>query len=636
MLKHITLGLALLFGVCAFAQAPETAKTDKPKAVYDKDAIYYMNGEALTADEVVTRVKATIAKNQADIEMLKEAMAAGQKTAADGTPLDKIKIRLEVQNQLCEDFLNSQANSFEGVNSIVQLVKMRRQVLQANDKAVAEPNDSHIRLHGSYIHITNGFMTTKDTEAFKAMSPEEQAEVIDHNYYEKDGKQLLKFPDLIGKQIDLPSVSGVIHSHQVGDWKLMVKRIKDLWTSTGLMGFTLAEQPAPAASPDPLPSVHKDTLLPFGISQLVMILICLLLIYLALVKEFEPLLLLPIGFGGLLANIPFAGITAAPLLDTMGNVVEPGGFLYYTFDFGVNSGLFPILIFMGVGAMTDFGPLIANPRTALLGAAAQLGIFTALLGALALTLCFDSINFFITDAASIGIIGGADGPTAIWLTTKLSPDLLGAIAVAAYSYMALVPVIQPPIMKLCTNQKERLIKMKQLRPVSKMEKVVFPITVLLLCAAFLPSAAPLIGAVMLGNLAKECGVVDRISDTMANSLINIVTILLGLSVGSKLAAEKFLTMETLGILVLGVIAFGVGTAGGVWMAKLMNLFSKEKINPLIGSAGVSAVPMAARVSNKVGLEYDNTNFLLMHAMGPNVSGVIGSAVVAGVLYFCCR
>ncbi len=631
MLKHITLGLALLFGVCAFAQAPETAKTDKPKAVYDKDAIYYVNGEALSADEMVTRVKLAITKNRATIETIKASIDAGHTTSTDGTPLKDIKLKLEVQNQLCEDFLNSQANSFEGVNSIVQLVKMRRQVLQSNDKAVAEPNDSHIRLHGSYIHITNGFMTTDATPG--AVKEEYEP----YNYYVNDkGERQLKFPDLVGKQIDLPSVSGVIHSHQVGDWKLMVKRIKDLWTSTGLMGFTLAEQPAPAASPDPLPSVHKDTLLPFGISQLVMILICLLLIYLALVKEFEPLLLLPIGFGGLLANIPFAGITAAPLLDTMGNVVEPGGFLYYTFDFGVNSGLFPILIFMGVGAMTDFGPLIANPRTALLGAAAQLGIFTALLGALALTLCFDSINFFITDAASIGIIGGADGPTAIWLTTKLSPDLLGAIAVAAYSYMALVPVIQPPIMKLCTNQKERLIKMKQLRPVSKMEKVVFPITVLLLCAAFLPSAAPLIGAVMLGNLAKECGVVDRISDTMANSLINIVTILLGLSVGSKLAAEKFLTMETLGILVLGVIAFGVGTAGGVWMAKLMNLFSKEKINPLIGSAGVSAVPMAARVSNKVGLEYDNTNFLLMHAMGPNVSGVIGSAVVAGVLYFCCR
>ncbi len=631
MFKHITLALALLMGVCAFAQTPA-----KEAPTFDKDAVHFANGRVIPADEYLSNVKRALAEQRASLEVVKQALAKGQKTTAEGEDLQKVKTRLEVQIQLGEDFINSQSDSFEGVNSIVQLVKMRRQLLQANDKAVAEPNDSFYNLHGSYIHITNGFMTTKDTEAFKAMSPEEQAEVIDHNYYEKDGKQLLKFPDLIGKQIDLPEVSGLIHSHQVGNWQLMVKRIKDLWTSTGLMGFTLADQPKPAASPDPLPSAHPDTMLPFGISQLIMIVICLVLIYLAIVKEFEPLLLLPIGFGGLLANIPYAGITAGPLLDTMGNVVEPGGFLYYTFDFGVNSGLFPILIFMGVGAMTDFGPLIANPRTALLGAAAQLGIFTALLGALALTLCCDSINFFITDAASIGIIGGADGPTAIWLTTKLSPDLLGAIAVAAYSYMALVPVIQPPIMKLCTSQKDRLIKMKQLRPVSKMEKVLFPITVLLLCAAFLPSAAPLIGAVMLGNLAKECGVVDRISDTMANSLINIVTILLGLSVGSKLAAEKFLTFETLGILVLGVIAFGVGTAGGVWMAKLMNLFVKDKINPLIGSAGVSAVPMAARVSNKVGLEYDPTNYLLMHAMGPNVSGVIGSAVVAGVLYFCCR
>lgn len=525
------------------------------------------------------------------------------------------------------------SDKFAGINSMVQLVKLRRQLLQANDAAFEDKtNNTDQRFHGSYLHITNGYMTTDATPG--AVKAEYEA----YNYYvnPKTGKRQLRFPDLEGKQLDLPSVSGVIHSHQVGDWQLTASRIKSMWDSTGIMGFTLKEKPAPAEVAEALPSAHPKTVLPFGVSQLVMIVVCLVLVYLAIVKEFEPLLLLPIGFGGLLANIPFAGITAAPVLDTLGNVVEPGGFLYYTFEMGVSSGLFPILIFMGVGAMTDFGPLIANPRTALLGAAAQLGIFTALLGALALTLCFDGINFFITDAASIGIIGGADGPTAIWLTTKLSPDLLGAIAVAAYSYMALVPVIQPPIMKLLTTKEERLIKMKQLRPVTKMEKVLFPITVLLLCAALLPSAAPLIGAVMLGNLAKECGVVDRISDTMANSLINIVTILLGLSVGSKLAAEKFLTFETLGILVLGVIAFSVGTAGGVWMAKLMNLFSKEKVNPLIGSAGVSAVPMAARVSNKVGLEYDPTNFLLMHAMGPNVSGVIGSAVVAGVLYFCCR
>lgn len=542
------------------------------------------------------------------------------------TPVQKVKPAATTTTEVPSD-------KFAGINSMVQLVKLRRQLLQANDAAFEDKtNNTDQRFHGSYLHITNGYMTTDATPG--AVKAEYEA----YNYYvnPKTGKRQLRFPDLEGKQLDLPSVSGVIHSHQVGDWQLTASRIKSMWDSTGIMGFTLKEKPAPAEVAEALPSAHPKTVLPFGVSQLVMIVVCLVLVYLAIVKEFEPLLLLPIGFGGLLANIPFAGITAAPVLDTLGNVVEPGGFLYYTFEMGVSSGLFPILIFMGVGAMTDFGPLIANPRTALLGAAAQLGIFTALLGALALTLCFDGINFFITDAASIGIIGGADGPTAIWLTTKLSPDLLGAIAVAAYSYMALVPVIQPPIMKLLTTKEERLIKMKQLRPVTKMEKVLFPITVLLLCAALLPSAAPLIGAVMLGNLAKECGVVDRISDTMANSLINIVTILLGLSVGSKLAAEKFLTFETLGILVLGVIAFSVGTAGGVWMAKLMNLFSKEKVNPLIGSAGVSAVPMAARVSNKVGLEYDPTNFLLMHAMGPNVSGVIGSAVVAGVLYFCCR
>lgn len=525
------------------------------------------------------------------------------------------------------------ADKFAGITSMVQLVKIRKQILQDNDAAFEDKtNDTDQRFHGSYIHVTNGYMTTKDTPG----ATEEDYAI---NYYHneaKDGQYQLRFPDLVGKQLDLPNVTGVIHSHQVGDWKLTASRIASMWESTGIMGFSLKDQPAPSGVVEAQVSAHPKTALPFGISQLLMILVCLVLMYLAIVKEYEPLLLLPIGFGGLLANIPYAGITAAPVLDTLGHVVEPGGFLYYTFDFGVNSGLFPILIFMGVGAMTDFGPLIANPRTALLGAAAQLGIFTALLGALVLTLCFDSINFFITDAASIGIIGCADGPTAIWLTTKLAPDLLGAIAVAAYSYMALVPVIQPPIMKLLTNEKERRIKMKQLRPVTKMEKVVFPLVVLLLCAALLPSAAPLIGALMLGNLAKECEVVNRISDTMANSLINIVTILLGLSVGSKLAAEKFLNFETLGILVLGIVAFGVGTAGGVWMAKIMNLFVKEKINPLIGSAGVSAVPMAARVSNKVGLEYDPTNFLLMHAMGPNVSGVIGSAVVAGVLYFCCR
>ncbi len=428
-------------------------------------------------------------------------------------------------------------------------------------------------------------------------------------------------------------------------------RLKTIWMETGIYGFA-ATGPRPVADPVVVDSVtyqkevtasHKPGVLPYGISQAVMIVVCLGLIYLALIKGFEPLLLLPIGFGGLLANIPNAGITAEPVIKLIVGadgscfpvMLEPGGFLYYIFDMGVSTGVFPLLIFMGVGAMTDFGPLIANPKTALLGGAAQFGIFCALLGALVLNDYVPGLAFSIKDAASIGIIGGADGPTAIWLTTKLSPDLLGAIAVAAYSYMALVPIIQPPLMRLCSSPAERRIKMKQLRPVKKIEKVVFPLIVVLLCALLLPSASPLVGALMLGNLARECGVVNRLSDTMANALINIVTILLGLAVGSKLASEKFLTPETLGIILLGLFAFAIGTCSGVLMARLMNYFLKEKINPLIGSAGVSAVPMAARVSNKIGLESDSSNFLLMHAMGPNVAGVIGSAVAAGVLYRLC-
>lgn len=399
-------------------------------------------------------------------------------------------------------------------------------------------------------------------------------------------------------------------------------KLKSLWSQTGIAGFF--EKEPPANLTDEFGGKLKPGLLPYGIGQAVMLLVCIFLFYLAIVKEFEPLLLLPIAFGGFLANVPNAGI------------IEPGGFLYEIYGFGVKSGVFPLMIFMGVGAMTDFGPLIANPRTALLGAAAQLGIFTSLLGALLLTKFFGTaFHFDIKDAAAIGIIGGADGPTAIWLSSRIAPNLLGAIAVAAYSYMALVPIIQPPIMKLLTKPKERTIKMKQLRHVSRMEKVCFPIAVTLMCALLLPSAVPLVGALMFGNLARECGKVTRLSETLANALINIVTILLGLSVGSKLAAERFLVPETIAVLLLGLFAFAVGTAGGVWMARIMNLFSKDKINPLIGSAGVSAVPMAARVSNKVGLEYDSTNYLLMHAMGPNVAGVIGSAVVAGVLYSVC-
>jgi oxaloacetate decarboxylase beta subunit len=369
---------------------------------------------------------------------------------------------------------------------------------------------------------------------------------------------------------------------------------------------------------------HHKGFLPEGAGQFVMILVGLGLIYLAIARGFEPLLLLPIGFGAILTNIPVAGIAAA------GMPGQPAGFLYYFYTVGVQSGVFPLLIFMGVGAMTDFGPLLANPKTALLGAAAQFGIFIALLGALALAKT-GWVDFSLQDAASIGIIGGADGPTAIFLSSRLSPNLLGAIAVAAYSYMALVPIIQPPIMRLFTTKEERAIEMKQLRHVGKTEKIIFPLLVFILCILLLPTATPLIGMLMLGNLMKECAVVDRLSDTAQNSLINIVTIMLGLAVGSKLAAEKFLNANTIGILVLGLAAFCIGTASGVLLAKLMNKFSKDKINPLIGSAGVSAVPMAARVSNKVGLEANQQNFLLMHAMGPNVAGVIGSAVAAGIL-----
>jgi len=342
-----------------------------------------------------------------------------------------------------------------------------------------------------------------------------------------------------------------------------------------------------------------------------------LLLFLAIKKNFEPLLLLPIGFGAILSNIPVAGIA------------EEGGILYYLY-FGIKAGIFPLLIFMGVGAMTDFGPMLANPKTLLLGAAAQFGIFASLLGALALNI-IPGLEFSLKDAAAIAIIGGADGPTAIYVASRLAPDLLGAIAVAAYSYMALVPLIQPPIMRALTTVEERKIEMQQMRVVGKTEKIVFPLMLILLTALLLPSAAPLVGMFALGNLMNACGVVERLSQAAQNELINIVTIFLGLSVGSKLSAHAFLQLETLGILALGAAAFAIGTAAGVIMAKIMNKFSKTLINPLIGAAGVSAVPMAARVANKLGLESNPHNFLLMHAMGPNVAGVIGSAVAAGIL-----
>lgn len=354
------------------------------------------------------------------------------------------------------------------------------------------------------------------------------------------------------------------------------------------------------------------------VDQFAMIVIGLLLLYLAIVKGFEPLLLVPIGFGGILANIPGVDIAVGD------------GILYQLYSLGIETGLFPLLIFMGVGAMTDFGPLLANPKTLFLGAAAQFGIFATLLGALALSQ-WGVFDFTAAEAAAIGIIGGADGPTAIYVAGQLAPHLLGAIAVAAYSYMALVPLIQPPIMRLLTTQRERGIEMRQLREVSQREKILFPLMLLLLVALLVPSAAPLLGMFCFGNLMRECGVVNRLSDTTQNALINIVTIFLGLAVGSKLRADQFLVIETLGILVLGMVAFCIGTATGVLMAKLMNLVIKRPINPLIGAAGVSAVPMAARVASKVGLEANPNNFLLMHAMGPNVAGVIGSAVAAGVL-----
>ncbi|EQA10616.1 sodium ion-translocating decarboxylase subunit beta [Glaesserella parasuis] len=409
------------------------------------------------------------------------------------------------------------------------------------------------------------------------------------------------------------------------------------------------------------------------LGQAIMIAISLLLLWLAIARQFEPLLLLPIGFGGLLSNIPEAGLAMtaldnllhsgttqqlAVIAEKLGSQVDPNaikealglalpsvrnelevlagdmgytsGVLAQFYQVAINSGVAPLVIFMGVGAMTDFGPLLANPKTLLLGAAAQFGIFATVLGAVGLN-WLGVIDFTLPQAAAIGIIGGADGPTAIYLASKLAPELLGAIAVAAYSYMALVPLIQPPIMRALTTEQERKIKMVQLRNVSTREKVLFPIVLLILVALLLPDAAPLLGMFCFGNLMRVSGVVERLSDVAQNALINTVTIFLGLSVGSKLIADKFLQPQTLGILALGIIAFGIGTASGVIMAKIMNRFSKNPINPLIGSAGVSAVPMAARVSNKLGLEADKQNFLLMHAMGPNVAGVIGSAIAAGVM-----
>jgi len=372
----------------------------------------------------------------------------------------------------------------------------------------------------------------------------------------------------------------------------MEQGLLQLWASTGLYNFTLG--------------------------QAIMIAGGGVLIYLAIAKGFEPLLLIPIGFGGILANIPVAGIAG------------PDGLLGILYHAGIETGVFPLLIFMGVGAMTDFGPLLARPSLIILGAAAQFGIFFTLFGAIAMNL-IPGMEFTMADAAAIAIIGGADGPTAIYVASRLAPDLLGAIAVAAYSYMALVPIIQPPIMRLLTTEEERKTRMTQLRHVGKLEKILFPLLLLLITILLLPAATPLVGMLCFGNLLKECGVVERLSSTAQNELINIVTIFLGLAVGSKLEADKFLSAETLGILLLGMVAFSIGTAAGVIMGKIMYRVTGKAVNPLIGAAGVSAVPMAARVANKIGLQADPQNFLLMHAMGPNVAGVIGSAVAAGVL-----
>ncbi|MFT7823252.1 MAG: sodium ion-translocating decarboxylase subunit beta [Sulfurimonas sp.] len=392
--------------------------------------------------------------------------------------------------------------------------------------------------------------------------------------------------------------------------KSITELVASFWQTTGINAIIDTEDGEMTAEPygeGKLMSAFESS---FG--RLIMITIVFILFYLAIAKNFEPLLLIPIAFGGLLANIPLAYIGGEH------------GMLGIIYNMGIANEFFPLLIFMGVGAMTDFGPLLANPKTAILGGAAQFGIFGSLIGAVA-------IGFSLKDASAISIIGGADGPTSIFIANRLAPEMLGAIAVAAYSYMALVPVIQPPIMRALTTKEERQIKMTVQRKVHRREKLIFPIVVIMLTMLILPESAPLIGAFAFGNFAKESGVVDRLSDTMQNSLINIVTIFLGLGVGSKLAADKFLVVETLGIMIIGLLAFAAGTATGVIMAKIMNKISKEPINPLIGAAGVSAVPMAARVVNKVGMEEKPGNILLMHAMGPNVAGVIGSAVAAGVL-----
>ncbi|RUM74290.1 MAG: sodium ion-translocating decarboxylase subunit beta [Sulfurovum sp.] len=401
--------------------------------------------------------------------------------------------------------------------------------------------------------------------------------------------------------------SAQLHAQEAATFesKSVVGLLKSFITTTGIYAMLHPKDP--------------DKAFYEGAGRVIMFIIVFILFYLAIAKGFEPLLLIPIAFGGLLANIPVADLTG------------PDGMLGIIYDMGIRNEFFPLLIFMGVGAMTDFGPLLANPKTALLGGAAQFGIFGSLVGAAALSQYTGFVDFTLKQCSAISIIGGADGPTSIFIASALAPEMLGAIAVAAYSYMALVPVIQPPIMKALTTEEERRIVMKTSRKVHRLEKLIFPLVVIMMIALILPDASPLMGAFAFGNFAKESGVVDRLSNEMQNSLINVVTIFLGFGVGMTLQADKFLVAETLGIMVIGLLAFAAGTAAGVLMAKIMNKFSKEPINPLIGAAGVSAVPMAARVASKVGSEARPGNILLMHAMGPNVAGVIGSAVAAGVL-----
>ncbi len=414
--------------------------------------------------------------------------------------------------------------------------------------------------------------------------------------------------------VPLPSHPGPTATEKAFESKSLSRLLHDFFATTGIGAIVNPRHTLQVIGGKSIDGAWYES---WG--RVLMFAIVFLLFYLAIAKGFEPLLLLPIAFGGLLANVPIANMTGAH------------GMLGIIYHMGIANEFFPLLIFMGVGAMTDFGPLLSHPKTALLGAAAQFGIFGSLVGAAALSQYTDVFHYTLKQCASISIIGGADGPTSIFIASALSPELLGAIAVAAYSYMALVPVIQPPIMRALTTPEERKIVMTTTRKVPHLEKMLFPLVVMMMIVLILPDAAPLMGAFTFGNFAKESGVVDRLSGEMQNSLINIVTIFLGLGVGSKLKADSFLVPETLGIMIIGLVAFGVGTAAGVLMGKLMNRFSDEPINPLIGAAGVSAVPMAARVVSKVGAEERPGNILLMHAMGPNVAGVIGSAVAAGVL-----